>query len=101
VVINTVAELRSTAMEIMVTTPNDLSDKALAIFAFAAFHQLDSGDAITSVIANDDEGHRADPEALAELEAKELGELSGKRFDFNVAGQLMLSQIIDRIRGSI
>lgn len=85
----------------MVTMPNDLSDKALAIFAFAAFHQLESGDAITSVIANDAAGHRADPEAVAELESKELGELSGERFVFNVAGQLMLSQIIDRIRGSI
>ncbi|RYE52133.1 MAG: hypothetical protein EOP18_11240 [Rhizobiaceae bacterium] len=99
--INTVAELRSTATEMRMTTPNDLSDKALAIFAFAAFHQLESGDAITSVIANDDAGHRADPEAVAELEAKELGALNGERFVFNVAGQLMLSQIIDRIRGSI
>jgi len=100
-VTNTVAELRSTATEMRMTTPNDLSDKALAIFTFAAFHQLESGDAITSVIANDAAGHRADPEAVAELEAKGLGELSGERFVFNVAGQLMLSQIIDRIRGSI
>ena len=98
---NTVAELRSTATEMRMTTPNDLSDKALAIFAFAAFHQLESGDDITSVIANDAAGHRADSEAVAELEAKGLGELSGERFVFNVAGQLMLSQIIDRIRGSI
>ena len=87
--------------EMTVTTPNDLSDKALAIFAFAAFHQLESGDAITSVIAVDAAGHRANPDAVAELEEKELGELSGDRFVFNVAGQLMLSQIIDRIRGTI
>lgn len=83
------------------TTPNDLSDKALAVFAFAAYHQLESGDAITSVVASDGAGHRADPEAVTELEVRGLGELSGERFVFNVAGQLMLSQIIDRIRGSI
>lgn len=50
------------------TTPNDLSDKALAIFAFAAYHQLGSGDTITSVVANDLSGHHADPEALSEIE---------------------------------
>lgn len=87
-------------MEVMMTTPNDLNDKAPAIFAFAAFHQLESGDAITSVVANDAAGHRADPEAVAELEAKELGQLSEERFVFNVASQRMLSQIIDRIRRS-
>ena len=87
--------------ETMVTTPNDLSDKALAVFAFAAYHQLETGDAITSVVASDGIGHSADPEAVAELEAKALGQLSGERFVFSVAGQLMLSQIIDRIRGSI
>jgi len=83
------------------TTPNDLTDKALAVFAFAAYHQLESGDAITSVTAQDGAGHRADPEAIAELEAKSLGELRGDRFHFSDAGQLMLSQIIDRIKGSV
>lgn len=83
------------------TTPNEMSDKALSVFAFAAYHQLESGDAVTSVIADDGAGHRANPEAVTELEARELGELRDGRFVFNVAGQLMLSQIIDRIRGHI
>lgn len=83
------------------TTPNDLSDKALAIFAFAAYHQLGSGDTITSVVAKDLSGHHADPEALSEIEEKELGELNGDRFVFNVAGQLILSQVVDRIRGHL
>ena len=83
------------------TTPNDLSDKALAVFAFAAYHQLESGDAITSVVARDGAGHRADPDAIAELQARELGELNGERFVFSIAGQVMLSQIIDRMRGHI
>ncbi|SFV28015.1 hypothetical protein SAMN05216456_0415 [Devosia crocina] len=99
--IDTVAGVTSSPMESPVTTPNDLSDKALAVFAFAAYHQLESGDAITSVVSEDGAGHRADPEALAELTEKELGAESGGRFVFNPAGQLMLSQIIDRIRGTI
>lgn len=83
------------------TTPNDLSDKALAIFAFAAYHQLGSGDTITSVVTSDASGHHADPEVLSELADKELGELNGDRFVLTVAGQLVLSQVIDRIRGHI
>lgn len=88
-------------METHVTTPNDLSDKALAFLAFAACHRLGSGDAITSVVTSDASGHHADPEALSELADKELGELRGDRFVFNVVGQLILSQVIDRIRGHI
>jgi hypothetical protein len=86
--------------EFGVTTPNDLSDKALAVFAFAAYHQLDSGDAVTSIVAVDGAGHRADPDAVSELTDKELGTLEGDRFHFTPGGQVMLSQIIDRIRGS-
>lgn len=99
--VDTVAVALTAAKETQVTTPNDLSDKALAIFAFAAYHQLESGDVITSIVTNDGSGHRADREALSELADKELGELSGDRFVFNVAGQLILSQVVDRIRGHI
>ena len=81
------------------TTPNDLSDKALAIFAFAAYHQLDSGDAITSIVAEDASGHKADPSAVEELTGLDLASRRGDRLHFTDAGQLMLSQIVDRIRG--
>lgn len=82
------------------TTPNDLSDKALAIFAFAAHHQLESGDVVSSVVAYDGLGHHADPEAKRELIARELAVEDGERLHFTPAGQLLLSQILDRIRGS-
>jgi hypothetical protein len=82
------------------TTPNDLSDKALAIFAFAVYHQLDSGDVVTSIVADDGSGHRADPAAVEELTGLVLMERVDDRLHFTDAGQLMLSQIIDRIRGS-
>ena len=36
---------------------NGLSDKALSIFAFAAYHRLVSGERVTSVIRKDGAGH--------------------------------------------
>jgi hypothetical protein len=48
--------------------PTDrISDKSLAVFAFAAYHQLQSGRTVREVIASDGEGHGADPEAIQEL----------------------------------
>jgi hypothetical protein len=82
------------------TTPNDLSDKALAVFAFAVYHQLASGDVVTSLVADDGSGHHVDPAAVAELSGLALLERRDDRLHFTDAGQLMLSQIIDRIRGS-
>ena len=82
------------------TTPNDLSDKALAVFAFAAYHQLESGDAVTSVVSDDASGHKADPAAVEELVRLNLAAPTAERLHFTDAGQVMLSQVIDRIRGS-
>ncbi|WEK04709.1 MAG: hypothetical protein P0Y65_00160 [Candidatus Devosia phytovorans] len=82
------------------TTPNDLSDKALAVFAFAAFHQLESGDVVTSIVAKDGVAHRADPAAIAKLVEAGLVSEQGDRLHLTDAGQLMLNQILDRIRGS-
>jgi hypothetical protein len=42
---------------------NGLSDKALSIFAFAAYHRLVSGEKVTSVIRRDGAGHEADRRA--------------------------------------
>ncbi|WP_152662565.1 hypothetical protein [Devosia soli] len=83
------------------TTLKDLTDKALAVFAFAAYHQLESGDAITSVTTADGAGHRADPAAVDELTKMGLGSVKEQRFVFSDEGQRMLSQIIDRIKGSV
>ena len=51
---------------------NGLSDKALSIFAFAAYHRLVSGERVTSVIRKDGAGHEADPQGVKELEARGL-----------------------------
>ena len=81
-------------------TPNDLSDKALAVFAFAAYHQLASGDVVTSVVSTDASGHKADPDAVVELLTAELATQGDGRLHFTGAGQTILSQILDRMRGS-
>lgn len=82
------------------TTPNDLSDKALAVFAFGIYHQFESGDVVTSIVSQDGAGHHVDPTAVAELIGLGLVEDRDGRLHFTDAGQLMLSQIVDRIRGS-
>jgi hypothetical protein len=81
------------------TTPNDLSDKALAVFAFAIYHQLSSGDVITAVAASDAAGHRVDPNAVAELGGWDLAKQEGEKIVFTPAGALMLTQLLDRLRG--
>ena len=80
------------------TTPNDLSDKALAVFAFAMYHQLESGDAVSGVVARDAAGHQADPEALKELSGLGLANVENGKINFTDAGQLLLGQLLDRLR---
>jgi len=80
------------------TTPNDLSDKALAVFAFAIYHQLESGDAVSGIVARDAAGHQADPEALKELSGLGLANVENGKINFTDAGQLLLGQLLDRLR---
>jgi hypothetical protein len=82
------------------TTPNDLSDKALAVFAFAIYHQLNSGDVVTGIVARDEAGHQADRGALEELKKLELANVDAGKIIFTPAGELMLQQLIDRLRGA-
>ncbi len=81
------------------TTPNQLSDGALAVFAFAIYHQLASGETITAVAAKDSAGHRADPQAVAELEGLGLAKQNGDMIELSAEGQSTVTQLIDRIRG--
>lgn len=82
------------------TTPNDLSDKALAVFAFAIYHQLNSGDVVSGIAARDAAGHEADRQALNELHRLDPAHIEGGKIIFTPAGALMLQQLIDRMRGS-
>lgn len=76
----------------------DLSDKALAVFAFALHHQLESGEHVSGVVGDDGAGHRADPEAVAELEQRGLAHMSGNRVVFTPEGLDHLEAILRSIR---
>ena len=78
-----------------------LSDEAIAVFAFAAYHQLSSGEAWWSnVVTKDGAGHSADPGAIAELEAADLVVTDGDRASFTDGGKTRLAAVIEAIRGA-
>lgn len=79
----------------------DLSDKALAVFAFAAYHQLGSGQAVRTVVRDDGNGHRADDEAVEELAARELVTVDGNDIRFSAGGLAALSRTIDGLRSAV
>jgi chromosome segregation and condensation protein ScpB len=75
-----------------------LSDKALAVFAFAAYHQLESGQPVTSVIRSDGAGHKADEEAVSELVGQQLIASDGNDLVFSQQGLNILARIIEGLR---
>ncbi len=74
-----------------------ISDKGLAVFAFALYHQLETGTRVSKVIADDGAGHRADPEAVAELESLGLVHREGDRLSFTQQGEA----VIDGLAGHL
>ena len=80
--------------------PSTLSDKGLAVFAFAAYHQLTSGTTVTDVVLHDGAGHAADPEAIRELEAAGLAKVESERATFTDKGQITFGKILDAIRSA-
>ncbi|MBV9076676.1 MAG: hypothetical protein JO048_04230 [Methylobacteriaceae bacterium] len=79
---------------------SDLSDKAVAVFAFAAYHQLTSGQPVKSVIREDGKGHRADDEAIGELESRHLITIEGNDIAFSQDGLSVLASAIDGLKGA-
>ena len=76
-----------------------LSDKALAVFAFALYHQLSSGEPVSGVIARDAAGHQADPQAVSELESADLARPEADRIVFTEAGLALLGRLAEAMRG--
>lgn len=77
-----------------------LSDKAISILVFAAYHSLSSGEMVGEIVLDDGQGHKADAEGLAELEAEGLIEVHGARGRLTEAGSEELQIVIDAIRAS-
>ena len=77
-----------------------LSDKALSILAFAAYHSLESGEVVGEVVVDDGKGHLADQAGLAELESEGLIEVNGTRARFTEDGANELGNVIEALRDS-
>lgn len=77
-----------------------LSDKALSVFTFAAYHTFVSGDQVSEVVLRDGSGHRADPDGVEELRAAGLLEIDGERGRFTDAGEAMVGRVVEGIRGA-
>lgn len=77
-----------------------LSDPALGVFAFAAYHQLTSGETVVDVALHDGAGHAADGRAIGELEAAGLVTRQGDRAAFTDAGRRRLNDTIASLRAS-
>ena len=77
-----------------------LSDKAIAVFAFAAYHELSSGETVVDVVLKDGAGHAADPSAIQELEAAGLATAEKERAVFTESGKSQLQAVIAAIRGT-
>jgi hypothetical protein len=78
-----------------------LSDKALAVFAFAAFHQLESGQKVSSVVQRDGAGHKADDEAVNELAQRGLAKADGSAIHFTPEGEQALDRVISGLRQAL
>ena len=78
--------------------PTKMSDKAIAVFAFAAYHQLSSGETVLDVVLQDGSGHSADPQAIKELEQGELARTENDRAVFTDRGRAILGKMIEALR---
>jgi ribosomal protein S19E (S16A) len=75
-----------------------LSDKGLAVFAFAIYHQFESGSRVTQVVTDDGAGHHADDEAIRELQALGLVTIDDGRVGFTERGEEVLDRIAAEVR---
>jgi hypothetical protein len=75
-----------------------LSDEALAVFAFAAYHELSSGQRVRSVVQKDGTGHRANDAAVDELDGRGLIKADGHEIVFTPAGEDVLQGVVSAIR---
>jgi hypothetical protein len=76
----------------------NLSDKALAVFAFALYHQLTSGEPVSRVIRQDGSGHQADDDAVGELQERGFAETDGNWIVFTEAGLQALARLAEGLR---
>jgi hypothetical protein len=76
---------------------SELTEKAAGVFAFAAYHQLNSGQPVKSVIRTDGKGHEADPEAVEELVGKGLAVIEENNIVFTDSGMTSLAAVVKAV----
>lgn len=79
-------------------TETTLSDKALAIFAFALYHQLESGEPVSRVVLKDGAGHQADVAAVEELRSAGLAEVDGNWIVFTQPGLARIAALAEAFK---
>lgn len=75
-----------------------LGDKGLSIFVFAAYHQLTSGEAVSEVVLRDGAGHSADPQGVRDVIALGLARVENDRAVLSDAGVAFLADIVTAVR---
>jgi hypothetical protein len=83
----------------MTEAVSGLSDEALAVFAFAAYHQLSSGQTVRSIVQRDGAGHKASDAAVSELRSQGLIEADRQDIAFTPQGETVLQGMIAALRG--
>jgi chromosome segregation and condensation protein ScpB len=83
----------------MTEAMSGLSDEALAVFAFAAYHQLSSGQMVRSIVQRDGAGHKASDAAVSELQGRGLIQADGQDIAFTPQGEEALQAMISALRG--
>ena len=78
-----------------------ISDRALAVFAFAAYHELESGQVVRSVARRDDSGHKADDAAVDELQKQGYVEADENFIRFTASGEQLKQSVIDGLHKAV
>lgn len=78
-----------------------LSDNALSILAFAAYHRLVSGERVTSVVRKDGKGHEADPKGVAELTERGLATAGETEIGLSGEAQEAVETLVTALRGAV
>lgn len=78
-----------------------LSDGACSIFAFAAYHQLQSGQPVTKVVIDDGAGHKADDRGREELTSRDLAKEDGNALVFSESGLAVLAKAVSALKAAV
>ncbi len=78
-----------------------LSDHALSILAFAAYHRLVSGERVTSVVRKDGAGHEADPKGVTELTERGLATADETEIALGDDAQEAVETLVSALRQSL